>query len=127
MLEYGSVIFDSSTTMSDKMENVQRRAALAISGACAQTTAGQLPNYYSYLIKIIGNLTPLYLKALIPRDISLHAFIPSSIRLWNELSQTLQMAKEIKTFRTALKKIFTLDLLYKLHCIWPFKRMCTSR
>ena len=126
----------------------RRQAALAISGAYAHTTQVKLLNDLGLaplnhcrsiaklllLFKIIRNLTPSYLKALIPKgpeptydkrhSTNLHlliikknyflkSFIPSSIRLWKELSQTLQTVKEIETFRTALKKIFTPDLLYK--------------
>ena len=76
------VIFDScSTTMSDIMENVQRQAALAISGPYAHTTQVKLLNELGLvplnhhrsvaklllLFKITRNFTPSYLKALIPK------------------------------------------------------------
>ena len=81
VLEYGFVIFDNCTTMmSDALERVQRQAALTISGAYTHTdhtsllhelglhklSTRRIVSKLTLLFKIINNLTPTYLKTLLP-------------------------------------------------------------
>ena len=85
VLEYGSVIFDScSAAMSDLIENVQRQAALTITGAYAHTSHARILQELGLALlerrrtmakliliyKIVKNLTPPYLKTLIPTNLN---------------------------------------------------------
>ena len=82
LLEYGSVLFDNCTTeLSHKMENVQRQAALTITGAYKHTKhlnllkeLGLAPLSQRRIIskvvlvyKMITNRTPQYLHTLLPQ------------------------------------------------------------
>ena len=50
---------------------------------------------------------------IIRKNYFLKSFIPSSIRLWNDLSDSLRKTDDIDTYRNMLKKTYTPDLLYK--------------
>jgi len=157
ILEYGSVLFDNCTTaMSDMMENVQRQAALTITGAytntkhacllkelglsllCHRRTVSKVILIY----KMIYNLTPKYLKSLLPQEeptryhtrnsgnirlpkISknyfLKSFIPSSIRLWNSLENSLRNITDIDEFKKAVKKLYISDTVYKPY-LWGYTK-----
>ena len=147
-LEYGSVIFDNCTTvMSDALERVQRQAALTITGAYAHTDHTNLLNELglhklstrrivsklTLLFKIINNLTPMYLRSLLPenhptqyqtrntgnlklpkikKNYFLKSFIPSAIRVWNDLNTTLKNIQDLETFKQALHQLYLPRTLY---------------
>ena len=84
LLEYGSVLFDNCIiTLSDQLENIQRQAALAITRAYQHTSHTNLllelglqtlhqrrtNSKLILLFKIKNNLTPEYMKGLLPAEI----------------------------------------------------------
>ena len=157
ILEYGSVLFDNCTAaMANMIENVQRQAALTITGAYTNTTHIQLLKELGLsllsqrrivskllmIFKIRNFLTPEYLRNLLPPDEEPHyqtrnaqnirlpkikknyflkSFIPSSIRLWNSLDNTLRSTAELEDFKNAVKKIFTPESVYKPY-LWGFTK-----
>ena len=150
LLEYCSVIFDScSANMSDMLENVQRQAALSITGAYTHTSHTDLfaelglplltkRRKMAKLIllhKIINGQTPTYLRDILPpvqvrnyntrqgdntltlpiikKNYMLKSFIPSTIRLWNELDNRTQNISDLENFRIALLSKFSPEKPYK--------------
>ena len=84
LLEYGSVLFDDcSQTLSDKLENIQRQAAISITRAYHHTCHLNLLNEIGLeplhirrkkaklhlFYKMKNNLTPQYLTNLIPPEV----------------------------------------------------------
>ena len=82
LLEYGSVIYDNCTSgMAEMLENVQRQAAITITGAynntnhtrllkeCGLPLLSQRRKFAKIILinKIIKDQTPNYLKTLLPR------------------------------------------------------------
>jgi hypothetical protein len=76
ILEYGSILYDNcSAADSRKLENIQRRAALIVSGAMRRTETSKLSKLLGWpslenrrkfnklvmFFKIVNNLTPMYL------------------------------------------------------------------
>ena len=157
VLEYGSVLFDNcSQTMSDMIERVQRQAALAITGAYAHTNHVNLlretglsllsirrtVSKIILIFKIIRNLTPSYLKSLLPdeenvryntrnagnlrlpkisKNYFLKSFIPSSIRLWNGLETIVKSILDLEEFKKAIKQMYTPNTLYKPY-LWGYTK-----
>ena len=149
LLEYGCVLFDNCTsTMSEKMENVQRQAALAISGAYRHTkhtnllkelglallSQRRIVSKVVLLYKMITDRTPAYLRSLLPgqrqaryqtrqrdnitlpkikKNYFLKSFIPSGIRLWNQLSNQVRGIIDLDDFKRSIKKMFTPEVVYK--------------
>jgi len=147
LLEYGSVLFDSCTNaLSEKLEGTQRQAALSITRAYQHTSSPHLltelgletlnerrKNSKIILIyKIRHNLTPDYMKTLIPGEVGndtniqtrnagsiknlpktgkkqpiqnylLKSFIPSAIKLWNNIPPNIRQCNELDTFKTRLQ------------------------
>ena len=149
LLEYASVIYDNcSTHMSDMLENVQRQAAITITGAYNNTNHGRLlketglsllakRRKFAKVIlinKIIKDKTPTYLKHLLParnqtrntrqgedvfyiplikKNYLLKSFIPSSLKLWNDLPQNIRNNMDLDDFRIQIRKTMLPDTFYK--------------
>ena len=141
LLEYGSVLFDDCTNiLSEQIENIQRQAALAITRAYQHTSHTNLLHELGLeplherrkksklilIFKIKNNLTPDYMKALLPEEVGANAniqtrnarsiknpavigkrkttqnyflksFIPSSIQLWNNIPLNIRLQVELDT------------------------------
>ena len=89
------------------------------------------------MYKIVNNLTPPYLKSLLPPDrdhnyetrstgtlpipplirknFFLKSFLPSTIKLWNKLDKDIRKSKNIDTFKYALKTQFFPKKCYRPH------------
>ncbi len=144
VLEYGSVLFDDCTQiLSNKLENIQRQAALSITRAYQHTShltllkelgleplnqrrkQAKLNIFY----KIKNNLTPQYLKILIPPEVGesttynlrnsdsikliksdkkylLKSYIPSTIKLWNAVPLDIRNSNTLDTFKCKLHRTF---------------------
>ncbi len=121
------------------LENVQLQALLTITGAYAHTSHFRLLKEVGLnplsqrrmaakviiLYKILNDLTPSYLKKLLPdrskskyttrrtediklplikKNYFLKSFLPSGIRLWNRLQKSVKSATELETFKNLVKK-----------------------
>ncbi len=151
ILEYGAIIFDNCPNyLTQKMENIQRQAAIAATRAYNNTshqqlllecgivtlqtrrTQAKLINFY----KIKKNIAPAYLLTLLPDEVGnqsnynlrntldiqlpkstknyyLKSYIPSSIKLWNKLTQKIKTIATIDTFKLNLKHIYCKTETYK--------------
>ena len=140
VLEYGSVVFDNCTNHeSFCLEQVQRRAAILCTGSFKRSSYNRLlrelgwdtlqnrrTNSKLVLFKILNNLTPNYLKELIPplvqtatpyslrtqanfripfsrTNLLKRSFIPSTLRLWNSLDMQTRDSKSLNSFKYKLK------------------------
>ena len=156
ILEYASVVFDNCPDeWCEAIERIQRDAAISICGAYANTSHTVLLSHLGLPLlserrkaakltltyKIVNNLTPPYLKSLLPPqrqqgietrsstagDIQnsllirnnslLKSFIPSSIKLWNKLDINIRKKTNLNTFKTALKKKLFPKPFYKPHLL----------
>ena len=136
-----AVIFNNCTKiLSDELESVQRHAAIAATRAyknisnvnllheCGLETL-QSRNTHAKIVlffKIKNNITPDYLKRLLPDEVGknidynlsnsqdiqlrkisknyfLKSYIPTTIRLWNGLTENIWSIAEADTFKTNLK------------------------
>ena len=151
VLEYGSVVFDNCTIHeSHLIEQVQRRAAVLCTGAFKRTSYVNLLNELGWeslderrkkakltlMFKITKNLTPPYLKELIPpqiQDTTQHrlrnrthiriprsrtsfkqkSFIPATLNLWNNLDPEIKRSRTLATFKS--KQKFRLNPMTKLY------------
>ena len=140
LIEYANVIIDNCSEKADQMmEKIQRQAALAITRAYKHTKHTDLLKHtgltslkqrrhnskLTLIYKIRNNLTPKYLRDLIPntrqnrpntrnrnnistiktkKDYMQKSTIPSSINLWNKLSVPLRTKPTISAFKSELKK-----------------------
>ena len=109
----------------ERLEKVQYRAALAVTGCWQGTNRNKLYDELGwetlahrgwarrliYLFKIIHSKSPAYLYELIPhRRIPVYgkyrnSFFPDSIKAWNNLTEDLRTCKSISMFK---KKITSL-------------------
>jgi hypothetical protein len=141
VLEYGSVVFDNCTAHeSHSLEQVQRRAALLCTGAFKRSSYKKLLDELGWesledrrkkaklilMFKIINNLTPNYLKELIPpqvldatnynlrnrQHIRLPAsrtqymqtsYIPSTLKQWNALDPEIRSIRTVSTLKAHFK------------------------
>lgn len=163
MLEYGSTVFDNCTAHeSHKLEQIQRRAAIICTGAYRRTSYQSLLSELSWetlesrrhkaklilLFKINNNLTPSYLKDLIPPLVQetttynlrnrsqfrlpqtrtsyrQQSFIPATLRMWNSLDPALKQCKTLTSFKSKLKfQPNPMSLLYSLP-LSPLTRFLT--
>jgi len=141
ILEYGNVLFDNCTAReAQSLEQIQRRAALICTGAFKRTGSILLLKEIGWqqlntrrtkaklilLYKIINNLSPAYLKDLLPnlvRDATNHnlrhgndfriprtrltctssSFIPSTLRLWNTTDPGIKNSTSLSSLKHKLK------------------------
>ena len=149
-LDYGDIIFhiphtydpyDSTVSlnyMMEKIENIQYQAALAISGCWQGTSRNKIYDFLGweslsdrrwarrliYLYKVRNNLTPQYLKNILPttchnsrrndkefREIICHtlryknSFFPDAVKSWNNVSADFRNSNSLVIFKN---KIFSL-------------------
>ena len=92
------------------------------------------------IFKILHNLTPPYLKKLVPdqgkasyatrhegdfklplirKNYFLKSFLPSGIRLWNKLEKSIKSITDLESFKRSVKKVFIPNKLYKPY-LWGF-------
>ena len=155
LLEYGSPIWDGCTQAdADRLESIQIAAARVITGAMKGTSVSKLYEEIGWetlaerrkkakliiMYKIINNLTPTYLRDLLPETPPLamnhntrhrpdiypfrartslfeKSFFPSTVRLWNQLPHEIRNAVSLSQFKSKLKftpkqPIQYLELLY---------------
>ena len=143
LLEYGNVLFDNCTgEMQELLENTQRQAALAITRAYQHTSHNNLLQELGLITlqerrtiakltlfyKIKSNLTPDYLKTLIPNEVGqdqpyqlrnaraikipkctknyfLKSYIPSTIKMWNDLPLNIRLLDDLDTFKNELARL----------------------
>lgn len=142
IIEYCDVIYDNCTLKDSlALENVQRRAALMCTGAYRHTSNDSLLAELGWqplrirrqihklclFYKILNNLTPDYLRYIVPRqqntDYRLrstsnaaipipfsrlsstrNAYVHTTIKLWNILPLGLRSADSLNTFKVNLKR-----------------------
>jgi len=144
ILEYGSVVFDNCTAQdSNSLELVQRRAAILCTGAYRRSPTHLLMTDIGWdslsnrrknaklllMFKIVNNLTPHYLRELIPPQVQAttqyplrnrthyriptartqlkhNSYIPATLRQWNALDPDLRNCRTVSTFRSKIKSKF---------------------
>ncbi len=138
--DYCDVIWDNlSNSLSDRLENLQLDCIRTITGCVRGTSHAKLYRESGFITlrerrrrhklhifyKMVNNLTPTYLSALLPNRISqtqpynlrhkdnirpitcrtnsyAESFVPSSITLWNELPCTVRDLPTLSSFKAAL-------------------------
>lgn len=141
VLEYGSVVFDNCTAYeSHSLEQVQRRAAILCTGAFKRSSYKLLLEELGWeslegrrkkaklilMYKIINNLTPNYLKVLIPPQVQdgteynlrnrshirlpasrtqymKNSFIPSTLKQWNATDPQIRNIRTLASIKAKLK------------------------
>jgi exonuclease III len=152
VLEYGCVLYDNiDQVYINKIERVQRSAALVCTGGYSLTSNECLLNELGWdkletrrsifrlvlFYKILNNLTPEYLRHLIPQQINqrsqynlrnsndfctIHcrlscyyrSYFPKSIRDWNNLTPETKNSQSLGIFRKKVNKLFNCKNYNKL-------------
>ena len=139
-LDYACVLYDSSTLyQKERLDRFHRSAAIACTRAYSNTSTNALLSELGwnplqtrrdyiklvYMYKIIHNMCPQYLKALVPTQVShqyqlrntnniaipfgrtqlyRNSFIPSTITLWNNTDPYIKCSNSLVAFKCHLKK-----------------------
>lgn len=142
IIEYCDIIYDNCTVRNAlDLENTQRRAALVCTGAYRHTSNDALLAELGWqplrirrqihkvclFFKIINNLTPPYLRPLIPRTHDMQyrlrsatnaalpipysrlsstrsGFVHSTVKVWNSLSVDVRSASTLSGFKSKVKR-----------------------
>jgi hypothetical protein len=166
VLEYGSVVFDNCTAHeSHSLEQVQRRAAVLCTGAFKRSSYKCLLEELGWesledrrkkaklvlMFKILNNLTPNYLKVLIPPQVQdgteynlrnrshirlpaartnymKNSYIPSTLKQWNATDPQLRNIRTLPSIKAKLKFCPNpLSKVYSLSYGYSFKFLTQIR
>jgi len=164
ILEYCDVIYDNcSIRDSLALENIQRRAALTCTGAYRHTSNDSLLAELAWqplrirrqvhklclFFKICNNLTPGYLRQLVPRQrvndhrlrstsnailptpfsrlsSTRNAFVHSTVKLWNALPLDIRSLDSLNTFKLKVKsrlyRQYSVHFIPRLYSFSPLGR-----
>lgn len=145
VIEYCHIIYDNTSEKNaQRLESLQRKAAIACTGAYVNTSHNRLLHELGWpslrerrknaklimAFKLVNNLTPPYLTGILPptrqqsstyqlrnpQDITIphtrlqlfkKSFLPSSIALWNSLSEDTKAMPTLPAFKRRIKPSFT--------------------